>query len=345
MSLKNKHILIIRLSAMGDVAMTVPVIRNLIKQNKGVKITILTRAFFTPFFTEFDNVTVYTPELKGKHKGIIGLFKLFKELIKLNIDVVADLHNVIRSNILVSFFRLRGIKCVQLKKGRKDKKKLTELNENKILFSLKTMHERYADVFKKLGFSMNLSSIYNLVKKEIPYHFQKEFNDSKLIGIAPFAAYKGKAFPIKKIKSLVKELSDKNYCKVLLFGGGDVEKKLLEDLAKDYTNVFSMVKKGTFEEELNIISNLDVMISMDSGNGHIAAMYNVPVITIWGVTHPCLGFTPFNQSIENQILPDLREYPLIPTSTYGKEYPKEYLNCFETILISDIIKVVNTYTK
>lgn len=330
---------------MGDVAMTVPVIRYLNKQNKGVKITLLTRAFFTPFFNEFDNVNVYTPELKGKHKGFLGLFRLFKELIKLDIDVVADLHNVIRSNVLVSFFRVRGIKCVQLKKGRKDKKKLTELNENKTLFHLKTMHERYADVFKKLNFSIDLNIGSKVAKLEIPPHFKKKINSSKLIGIAPFAAYKGKAFPIKKIRALVKELSDKRNCKVLLFGGGDVEKNILENIAKDYTNVFSMVKKGTFEEELRIISNLDVMVSMDSGNGHIAAMYNIPVVTIWGVTHPCLGFTPFNQPIENQILPDLKKYPLIPTSTYGKEHPKEYINCFETILISDIVELVNIYTK
>jgi len=48
-----KHILIIRLSAMGDVAISVPVIRALIQQNESVKITFLTRSFFIPFFEEF----------------------------------------------------------------------------------------------------------------------------------------------------------------------------------------------------------------------------------------------------------------------------------------------------
>ena len=99
-----KHILVIRLSAMGDVAMTVPVLRAFTEQHPDVKITVLTKGFFTPFFQDIKNVSVFKADIKGKHKGILGLYRLSKELKARKIDAVADLHNVLRSNILKLFF-------------------------------------------------------------------------------------------------------------------------------------------------------------------------------------------------------------------------------------------------
>ena len=84
---------------------------------------------------------------------------------------------------------------------------------------------------------------------------------------------------------------------------------------------------------------------MDSGNGHLAAMYGVEVITIWGVTHPYAGFVPFNQPEGNQILPDLTQFPLIPTSIYGNKYPEGYLRCFETISVNDIVSKIQNALK
>ncbi len=343
MSNQTKHILIIRLSAMGDVAMTVPVIRRVNLLKNPPKITVLTRSFFKPFFDEFPNVTVFTPDLKGKHKGIIGLFKLYKELAALRIDLVADLHNVIRLKILVALFRVNGVTCMQLDKGRKEKKQLIEATNPNDLFQLKSMHERYVTVFNKLGYELPPSSNYTQPDKKIPSYIKTTIEGTKRIGIAPFTTYKSKTLPISILKKLIKQLSNITNSSILLFGGGEEEKSLLDDVAKEYTNVHSIVKKGSFKEELDLISNLDVMISMDSGNGHIAAMYNIPVITIWGLTHPFLGFTPYNQPMKNQILPDLEKYPLIPTSVYGNKYPETYLDCFNTISLEKIIAQTKHY--
>ena len=73
-----KHILVIRLSAMGDVAITIPVIRAFIQQYPNVKITVLTRFFCTPFFRNLERVSVFSVDVKGKHKGVLGLYKLSK---------------------------------------------------------------------------------------------------------------------------------------------------------------------------------------------------------------------------------------------------------------------------
>src|SRR5690606_9712059 len=151
-----KHILVIRLSAMGDVAMTVPVIRALTAQHQ-VRVTVVSRPFFEPFFKDIQNVEFFGVDLQNKHKGFSGLYRLFKDLKAKNIDYVADLHNVLRSKVVGSFFKLSGKKVVTLDKGRQEKKALTR-PENKVLQPLKSMHERYANVFGELGFKVDLSN-------------------------------------------------------------------------------------------------------------------------------------------------------------------------------------------
>ena len=338
MSKLPKHILVIRLSAMGDVAMSVPVINTFVTTHPEVKITVLTRAFFAPFFADIPNVTVFVPDLKNRHKGFLGIRKLSNELLKLNIDAVADLHNVLRSNILIQLLRLKGVPFKQIDKGRADKKALIS-SKNKIFKPLKTTHERYADVFKGLGFDLNIEEVMLLRKKKLPDTVNDYIGETEknLIGIAPFAAHKGKMYPLAKTEEVISELSKDVNTTVMLFGGGKSEKLLLDEIAGQYSNVLNVTGKFSFEEELTLISNLDVMLSMDSGNGHLAAMFGVQVITIWGVTHPHAGFVPFHQSKENQVVPDLEKFPLIPTSIYGNKYPEGYIGCFDTILVNEIV--------
>ena len=88
MSKPIQHIAVIRLSAMGDVAMTVPVIRALVEQHSTVKITVVSRPFFKPFFDGIPNVAFFGVDLNQRHKGFLGLTRLFSDLKKLNVDAV-----------------------------------------------------------------------------------------------------------------------------------------------------------------------------------------------------------------------------------------------------------------
>ena len=89
-----------------------------------------------------------------------------------------------------------------------------------------------------------------------------------------------------------------------------------------------------------VISNLDVMISMDSANGHIASLFGVNVITIWGATHPFTGYSPFNQPNKNSIIPDLKKFPEVPVTIYGSKCPKDYHNAINSIRPEIIFKRV-----
>ena len=332
---KPKHILVIRLSAMGDVAMTVPVIRALVEQNPKVKITVLTRPFFAPFFDDIKNTSVFTAHFNAEHKGVNGLFKLSQQLKKLNIDAVADLHNVLRTRILKMFLVSKPF--VQIDKGRVEKKALVL---GKIFKQLKTTHQRYADVFHKLGFKVTIDNPSFSKKARLSDSVTKLIQNSTklLIGIAPFAQYQSKEYPLELMEKVIAELSKSDKYTILLFGGGKKEIKVLDGIEEQYKNVINVAGKLPFKDELDLISNLKLMVSMDSGNAHIASMYGVEVITLWGVTHPYAGFYPFNQNIDNALLSDRDKYSKIPTSVYGNKYPKGY----EAVMASiDYKKVIS----
>tara|TARA_R110002033_G_scaffold67282_2_gene118254 strand:+ start:976 stop:2001 length:1026 start_codon:yes stop_codon:yes gene_type:complete len=335
---QNKHILVIRLSAMGDVAMTVPVLRALTQQYQEVKITVLTRAFFKPFFRNIKNVSVFTADLKGEHKGVSGLYKLAHQLNKnQQFYVIADLHSVLRSTILKQFLNTK--RFVSIDKGRAEKKALVN---GKLFEPLKTTHQRYADVFLSLGHKIDLSNPEFpekvILSEKIISILGKD--SKKRIGIAPFAAHEGKMYPLYLMEMVIENLS-KDY-QILLFGGGKYEAEILSQLETDFKNTVNLAGKLALDEELDIISNLDVMLSMDSGNAHLAAMFGVKVITIWGVTHPFAGFAPFNQPEDYALLADRNKYPKIPTSVYGNKYPENYKEAAGSIPPETVIEKVKS---
>ena len=336
-----KHLLVVRLSAMGDVAMTVPVLRAFVEQHPTVKITVLSKPFLKPLFTDIKNVTFYAADVNNKHKGFWGIYTLFKELKQLKFDAVVDLHNVLRSKLLRTFFKLSFVKVAYIDKGRKEKNALTR-SKNKIFKQLKTTHERYADVFRKLGFQLNITNPKFPKKQKLSKEIVNIIGskDEKWVGIAPFAQYDSKMYPLDLMEQVIANLSTKENLKILLFGGGKKEVKILEKFANKYPNTINIAGKIKLDKELNLISNLDCMVSMDSGNAHFSAMLGINTLTIWGITHPFTGFAPFNQPFENAILPDLKKYSNIPCSIYGNKICSGYENVMRSIPPKTIVKKI-----
>ena len=281
---------------MGDVAMTVPVIKNVLEQNPELQITVVSNDFLEPLFEGIERCQFYPAYLRGQHKGIFGMFRLFRALKNLaHFDAVVDLHSVLRSHLLSVFFKLKGLTIATLDKGRAEKKALTR-RDQKIFVALSSMHERYASVFREIGFPVLLDHARPIhFKKQIPIALQAVFSSGKkVIGVAPFAQYEEKMYPIEKMKKVVGQLTAANYT-VLLFGGGKMESAILQQWEQEIFSAFNVAGKYSFKDELAIISNLDQMISMDSANMHLASLFNVPVVSIWGATHPYAGFNGWGQ--------------------------------------------------
>ena len=313
-----KKILIFRFSALGDVAMTIPVVNDLRRNYPLCEILFVSRPFAKDLVDSIEGVKFLPVDFKTGYKGFKGIVKLFAELNKYGKwDLVADLHNVLRTKILVFLFRLKGIKCVSIDKGRKEKKALCK-RSGKIFKPLLPTVERYRAVFEKGGFPFALrrfsgKEIYDTGKSELAKEIAAI--ETPKIGIAPFAKHVWKMWSESKMINLISALEKQNV-NIYLFGGRGEEAEKLAEWSAISGKIHNLAGKLSMKEELEVMSKLDLMISMDSANMHLASLVETPVVSIWGVTHPFAGFYGFGQPEENAVQTEMK---CRPCSIYGNK--------------------------
>ena len=298
---EKKYYVAIRLSAMGDVALSVPAVQAVCTQNENFHLLLIAKKPFQQFFKDIPNLSFITPDIYGKHKGPIGLFKLFKEITnQYAISGYVDLHDVIRSRILGTYFKIFSkARTNKIDKGRAEKKSLTQ-RDNKVLQPLTHSTERYATAFKKAGLSCNPNTFQ-------PIHFEATQSvldfipNGNCVGIAPFAQHQGKAYPLLQMEEVIHFLKERNV-QVIIFGGGAQEKRHATEWEQKYSHVKSAIGLFRFPEELALMQKMSYMLTMDSGNMHLARIVGTDVYSIWGATHPYAGFTPFNQPDESMLI-------------------------------------------
>lgn len=312
------QILVVRLSALGDVAMTVPVITSLQREYPNAKITVVSKPWVKPIFDKI-GVSFIGPEIRKGRKGAIDFIRFFSMLRKTEKwDMVIDLHDVIFSKLLSHLFRLTGTPVFVIDKGRKDKHNLTVYPKMEFK-QLASTFDRYADTFKRAGLPVKVefSTIFP-TKEPLPESVESIVGAKQgtWIGIAPFAQHKGKIYPIEKMEKVVEHYNQQGTTKLILFGGGTAEQKVLSAWEEKYENVVSLAGKIRLGQELLVMDYLDVMVSMDSANMHLASLCGTPVVSIWGATHVYAGFYGWNQSPSNIVQLDL---DCRPCSVYGNK--------------------------
>jgi len=317
-----KTILAYRFSAFGDVAMTVPVCIEFLEQNTDVEIIFISRDNFRDLFDRHPRL-IFKGISFDDYKGVFGIRKLTRQLIRdFKPDYVADLHDVIRTKMVNSIFKRHRFKVYKINKGKEEKEKLTDI-WNLEKKPLKRTVERYADVFRKMGFSLELSHKYRSLT-----------NDKSGIGFAPFAQHKGKMMPLEKSFELARILAKTH--KVYFFGGGEEEDEILRKWESQIPNTLSLSGKLTLKEELQKISELEIMISMDSANMHLASLMGTRCVSVWGSTHHFAGFLGYGQS-EDDIV-QVKDLSCRPCSVFGdKECFRGDYACLEELDIQKII--------
>ncbi len=304
---------------MGDVAMTAPVVGEVARSYPDARIWVLTRPLFRAFYRDVPGVQFFDIDLKERHKGIFGIIRLFNDIRRqVKIDAVADLHDVMRSQLLRTLFGLSGARVARIRKGRGEKKRLTRPSE-KILAPLKSTPQRYADVFLELGFPVSVPQ--RIAKPEnapLPAVILEEIGEKQglWIGIAPFAQHAGKIFPIEKMEAVVRILASRENTRLFVFGGGPAEREVAERWEAAYPAVFSVIGKLKLTQELDLMAHLDTLVSMDSASMHMASLVGTRVVSVWGATHPYAGFLGIGQSPDDAVQLDL---DCRPCSVYGNK--------------------------
>lgn len=303
---------------MGDVALTVPVIRGFRKQYPDARITLVTRSAFAPFFNEIEKLALFFPDFKGRHKGLIGIITLFLDLRRIEkIDHIVDLHDVLRSKLLRYLFRLTGINTSVIDKGRSEKRKLIT-GRSKVRLTHSVI--RYKDVFDKAGFPFQLiPGPWIIPSAHAVIKIQSLMTETGLlhIGVAPFAKHDLKTWPVDYTITLLQMLAKIYKVRFWLFGGKEETTQLISVQDKVPESVLVAGSMG-LDEELALISRLNMMVAMDSSNMHLAALAGIKVVSIWGSTDPLAGFGAWEQPDDHSIRIPVEDLICRPCTVYGK---------------------------
>lgn len=351
--MKKEHILVIRFSAMGDVAMAVPVVYSVATQYPDVRITVLSRGYARPFFEDLaPNVHFMEADVKHEYHGMKGLNALYRRLAAKQFTKVADLHNVLRSDYLRLRFNMGHYRVEHINKHRRQRRALVS-SHHKVREPLSTPFQNYADVLARLGYPVKLE-FRSLFPPEggnlnlLPAIVGPKKSFEHWIGIAPTAAHPGKRYPTDRTRYIIEQLLEHHpRARVFLFGRGSVEDKLFTEWCNAFPQcVYVSRHLENIHQELILMSHLDVMFSMDSSNMHMASLTATPVVSVWGATHPYAGFMGWNQPEENAIQADL---DCRPCSIYGnRPCRRGDLACMNLIkperIIERIEQIINPKT-
>ena len=326
---------------MGDVALTVPVLRGMREQYPEVEMILITRAPFKPLFSAIEGLNLFLPDFKKRHKGLPGLVRIFKDVSRQSeIDYVIDLHDVLRSKLLRFIFKLNGIPSATIDKGRRERRILITGKSKK---QLKHSVDRYCDVFAKAGYTVTPSKGKSIIPSP-DLHLKQSIIDAMKgvlnIGVAPYAKHKLKMWPENNMIRLLGLISEKYKCRFWMFGGSDDKEKLVE-LQKKVPGSINLAGELNLSEELLFMTKLDLMIAMDSSNMHMAALVGTKVISIWGGTDPLNGFSAWMQPDNFSIRIPVEELDCRPCTIYGKGKTKNDFACMKLLTPELVFKRID----
>ena len=314
------HILVIRLSALGDVAMTVPAIYSVARTYPQHTFTVVTTAFMARLFIGAPSNIRLLPLEKRESKGVAATWHLLRRLHSIDVDAVADLHNVLRSWIIDNYYRLRHKPVVMLDKLRSERRAILHRHARTAV----PFTQRYFEVFAKLGLKADpqFTSLFPDGLPALPEGITPKA-DERWVGIAPFARYESKTYHLGQMQEVVRLLTDARM-HVFLFGARGHEASVLKEWAASST-VTVVAGCLPLEQELALMAHLDLMLTMDSANMHLASLTGTRVVSFWGGTTPACGFLGYGQRESDALYAGL---DCQPCSIGGSSRcPLRHMNC------------------
>ena len=244
-------------------------------------------------------------DFNSEEKNIFQIAKKVKEVSgNINFNGIYDLHDVIRSKILCFLLSSKTDITRVFEKQRSLKNKI--INKKISLQKLKTSSERYLHCLKKDFDKLDFSNI----SKSLNSGTTKK----NIIGIAPFSAHKSKIWPLSNYQKIINHFNSFNFV-IFAFGSQELEESKTYFLKNSNCSVID--GNLNLNEQMELINNFKVFISMDSANMHLASLTSTKVVSIWGPTHPFLGFRPlFNEEFIVQLSNE--ENSERPISIYGE---------------------------
>lgn len=322
---KINKILIIRLSSLGDVLLTTPLIRTLKSSYPNLQIDFIVRS-------EYESTLKFNPNINN----LITLERNYKkekvrsQIIKENYDLIVDLQNNLRSRYLTHGYSL---KTVRYKKPYLSRILLVKLKINRFKQVI-PIPVRYANSLPNFELDQKGLELF------VPEGEKSEIADDKVIGLCPGSRHLTKMWPKEYFIELGNQLIKSNY-KVALFGGKD-DMAICNDISTKVDGALDLSNNNNLIKLAVNMRACKAVVCNDSGLMHSALALNIPVVSIFGSTVKEFGFFPYkgkNIVLENNLL------SCRPCSHIGLDKcPKNHLDCLNKITPITVLEAVKKIT-
>ena len=337
-----KHILVIRLGRLSSAAMSVHALRGLVRDFPEVRITVLTFRAYSPLFRGVEGLEFLFAD-EECYAGVAGRMRLWRQVQRLRVDAIADLTSSTLSRALCFSPLFWRRKVARLENQRLEGKALTR-KYRKVMVQLSPLASRSREVFASLGLPFCMPAPVRRTRTlEMPpiVEILAGEKSGKWVGASLLSNLHGTCYPLPLAAELIGLLAGR-YEKVFVFGEGEYQRQFCEGMQYLHQNVISVAARTSLAEQMDILSLLDAVVSVDGDVLRLASLVGTPVISIWGATHPFLESSGYGQDPQNAIQ---RELPCRPCSTSGRRRCLfGNYECMHTITPEEIFRRVKSVT-
>ncbi len=305
-----KKILIVRLSSLGDILLTTPVIRALKIKYPGSEIDFVCKE-------QFIDAVKYNPHLSNKYI-YVDEPDFYSKLQERKYDLILDLHNNFRSRKISQILK---VETARFQKPSIRKFLLVKFKINRLL-PVVSIPERYASALNGLKLDGKGLELF------LPENISSNLNDGKqYIGICPGSQHFTKQYPIDYQKRFAELLLSKGFTPVLF--GGSSDREVCAEIASSVNGVIDLSNDNDLFKTAADMKKCKLLVCNDSGLMHTATALKLPVIAIFGSTVKEFGFSPYGT--KNLVLEN-NEVTCRPCSHIGKSScPKGHFNCMRSL--------------
>jgi heptosyltransferase-2 len=328
-----EHILVIRLSSLGDILLTTPVLRVLREYCPAAQLDFLTKAAYQDVLRTnpcVDRLWLWEPQQ--------GLREMLRRLRQTRYDIVVDLHRTLRSRLL-SHGLLAKRKLAYTKRTIR-RALLVHLGWN-TLRAMTPVPELYMAPLRYLGMTAPLPPLEMHLTTEsqeaMQAYLQQALPESRvrpLLAVAPGARWSTKRWPVERFAAVAQALARTQQAAVVVLGSAE-DRQLAQELHQQLSvPVLDSTGQLSLMHTAALLQQCHLLLSNDSGLMHMAAALRVPVVAIFGPTVQEFGFYPFQATA--QVVS--AAIACRPCSTKGStRCPRGHHQCMQQVTVADVL--------
>jgi len=320
--------LVIRLSSIGDIVLTSPVVRGLKQQVEKAEIHFLTKK-------KHAGLVANNPYIDAVHLFQDNINDLIRKLEEEDFDYIIDLHQNIRSNRIKRSLKSPSFAFRKLnwEKWMLVNLKISRLPDQHIV-------ERYLQSVSAFdvkddgqGLDYFIPDTEAFKPEDLPEIFRSGYLAFVIAG-----TYSTKKLPAEKVSEICQRISHP----VILLGGKEEREAGEKILSESKGNVLNYAGKISLNQSASLVRNANLVLTNDTGLMHIAAAYKKKILSFWGNTVPEFGMTPFRAD-PSSVQFEVDGLKCRPCSKLGyRKCPKKHFRCMNDIDLNKVEEWINT---